>query len=216
MTYLKPTVGSVLVDGDPRPGMIGLVALLAAALYYAWFRGLLGRQWLLAFAALLIVIEQGNEVGWGWPHFRDTNHMALVNALYDTRDLAVYLRSVPGEKRLEINDKDVHFSFGDWYRIPAGHAMTASMLTATSELGGWWDDRLLPHVRHELRRQPRPHPRRPAGNVHRQERHQNLAHGGHVSARLDGAPDGSAPRRRRGRRQGPRSPRSICARRPSR
>jgi hypothetical protein len=45
MTYLKPAVSSVIVDGDPRPGMIGLVALLAAALYHAWFRGLLSRQW---------------------------------------------------------------------------------------------------------------------------------------------------------------------------
>ncbi|HEY1217602.1 MAG: YfhO family protein [Bryobacteraceae bacterium] len=142
VTYLKPTVGSVLVDGDPRPGMIGLVALLAAGLYYAWFRGLLGRRWLFGLIALLIIIEQGNEVGWGWPHFRDTNHMTLVNALYETSDLAVFLRSQPGQKRLEINDKDVHFSFGDWYQIPAGHAMTASMLTATSELGGWWDDRV--------------------------------------------------------------------------
>jgi hypothetical protein len=123
--------------------MIGLVALLAAALYHAWFRGLLRRQWLLVFAALLLIIEQGNEVGWAWAHVRDVNHRALLNALYDTRDLAVYLRSVPGEKRLEINDKDVPFSFGDWYQIPAAHAMTASMLTATSELGGWWDDRLV-------------------------------------------------------------------------
>ena len=141
MTYLKPAIASVVVDGDPRPGMIGLVALLAAALYYAWFRGLLDRRLLFTFAALLIVIEQGNEVGWGWPHSRDTNRMASINALYDTRDLAVYLRSVHDVKRLEINDKDVHFSFGDWYRLPAAHAMTASMLTATSELGEWWSDR---------------------------------------------------------------------------
>ena len=143
VTYLQPTVTSVIVEGDPRPGMIGLVALLAAALYHAWFRGLLRRQWLLVFAALLLIIEQGNEVGWAWAHVRDVNHRALLNALYDTRDLAVYLRSVPGEKRLEINDKDVPFSFGDWYQIPAAHAMTASMLTETSELGGWWDDRLV-------------------------------------------------------------------------
>jgi hypothetical protein len=143
LTYLRPAVSSTIVDGDPRPGMIGLVALLAAALYHAWFRGLLNRQRLLVFAALLIVIEQGNEVGWTWAHVRDDKHMVLVNTLYDTRDLAVYLRSVPGEKRVEINDNDLHFSFGDWYRIPAAHAMTASMLTATSELGGWWDDRIV-------------------------------------------------------------------------
>jgi hypothetical protein len=143
VTYLKPAVSSVIVDGDPRPGMIGLVALLAAALYHAWFRGLLSRRWLLAFAALLVIIEQGNEVGWTWAHVRDANHMVLVDTLYGTRDLALFLRSQPGEKRLEINDKDLHFSFGDWYRIPAAHSMTASMLTATSELGGWWDDRLV-------------------------------------------------------------------------
>ena len=143
MTYLRPAVTSSIVDGDPRPGMIGLVALLAAALYTAWFRGLLSRRWLLACAALLIVIEQGNEVGWGWAHVRDDKHMTLVNALYDTRDLAVFLRSQPGEKRLEINDQELHFSFGDWYRFPAAHSMTASMLTATSELGGWWEDRLV-------------------------------------------------------------------------
>jgi hypothetical protein len=143
MAYLKPAVASGILDGDPRPGMIGLVALLAAALYYAWFRGLLGRRCLFAFATLLIVIEQGNEVGWGWSHSRDTNHMATINALYDTRDLAAFLHARHDVKRLEINDKDVHFSFGDWYRLPAAHAMTASMLTATSELGGWWDDRLV-------------------------------------------------------------------------
>jgi len=143
MTYLKPAVASGVLDGDPRPGMIGVVALLASALYYVWSRSLLDRRWLFAFAALLIVVEQGNEVGWGWPHVRDTNRTALINALYDTRDLAVYLRSQRGQKRLEINDKDVHFSFGDWYGFPAAHAMTASMLTATSELGGWWDDRLV-------------------------------------------------------------------------
>ncbi|MGO9008461.1 MAG: YfhO family protein [Bryobacteraceae bacterium] len=143
MAYLRPAVASGVVDVDPRPGMIGLVAVLAAALYYLWFRGLLSRQWLLACAALLLIVEQGNEVGWNWAHVRDAKHMVLVNALYDTRDLAVFLRSMPGEKRLEIDDKDVHFSFGDWYRIPAAQAMTVSMLTATSELGGWWDDRLV-------------------------------------------------------------------------
>jgi len=143
LTYLKPAVSSVVVDGDPRPGMIGLVALLAAALYHAWFRGFLNRRWLLTCAALLLIIEQGNEVGWTWAHVRDDNHMVLVNTLYGTRDLAAFLRSQPGQKRLEINDKDLHFSFGDWYRFPAAHSMTASMLTATSELGGWWDDRLV-------------------------------------------------------------------------
>jgi Bacterial membrane protein YfhO len=142
MAYLKPAIASGILDGDPRPGMIGLIALLLAALYHAWNRGYLRGQWALALVGLLLVMEQGNETGWSWAHVRDTNRMGLVNALRDTQDLADWLRTRPGPKRLEINDKDVPFSFGDWYRMDAAHAFTASMLTQTSELGGWWVDRV--------------------------------------------------------------------------
>ena len=140
---LKPTVSSVIVDGDPRVGMVALIALLLAGVYQAWSRGYLRREWALALVGLLLIVEQGNEVGHTWAHKRDTGRMQQVWALYNTLDIADFLRHQPNPKRLEINDKDVNFSFGDWYRIDAAHAMTVSMLTATSELGGWWDDRLV-------------------------------------------------------------------------
>ncbi|HKE25632.1 MAG TPA: YfhO family protein [Bryobacteraceae bacterium] len=142
MAYLRPSVTSGILDGDPRPGMIGLIALLLAGLYTAWSRGYLRAGSTLAMLCLLLVIEQGNEAGWNWAHVRDQNRMGPVTALYDTQDLADWLRTRPGPKRLEINDKDTPFSFGDWYRMDAAHAFTASMLTATSELGGWWVDRI--------------------------------------------------------------------------
>lgn len=142
MTYLKPAIASGILDGDARPGMIGLIALLLAGLYTAWSRGHLGSTATFALLGLLLVIEQGNEVGWSWAHVRDQNRMGLVNALYDTHDLADWLRTRPNPKRLEINDKDTPFSFGDWYRMDAAHSFTASMLTQTSVLGGWWVDRI--------------------------------------------------------------------------
>jgi len=142
MAYLKPAIASGIVDGDPRPGMIGLIALLLAGLYTAWSRGHLGSTAALALVGLLLVIEQGNEAGWNWTYLKDQNSAAMVNALYDTQDLADWLRTRPGPKRLEINDKDTPFSFGDWYRMDAAHAFTASMLTETSVLGGWWVDRV--------------------------------------------------------------------------
>jgi hypothetical protein len=145
MGYLKPGIASGVLDGDPRPGMIGLIALLSAGVLQAWNRGHLGPASMLALLGVLLVIEQGNEAGWGWAHVHDPHdagRMAMVNALKDTQDLADWLRTRPGPNRLEINDKDVPFSFGDWYRMDAGHAFTASMLTSTSELGGWWVDRV--------------------------------------------------------------------------
>jgi hypothetical protein len=143
MTYLKPGIASTVLDGDPRPGMIGLLALLLAGVYHGWSRGAMRREWVLAMVGLLLIIEQGNEVGYAWANVHDPNRSAILHALTDTQDLGDWLRTRPNPKRLEINDKDVQFSFGDWYRIDSAHAFTASMLTQTSELGGWWVDRIL-------------------------------------------------------------------------
>jgi hypothetical protein len=143
MAYLKPAIARGILEGDSRPGMIGLLALLAAGVYQAWGRGYLRASAVIALLGVLLVIEQGNNVGWGWAHVRDTNRMGLVNALTDTRDLADWLSTRQNPKRLEINDEDVPFSFGDWYRMDAAQSPTASMLTQTSELGGWWVDRVV-------------------------------------------------------------------------
>jgi hypothetical protein len=145
LSYFKPGFASGAVDADPRRAMIGLIALLTAGVLQAWSRGYLWTRPMLVLLGALLVMEQGNEVGWGWAHVhnpRDEGRMAIANALKDTQDLADWLRTRPGPNRLEINDQDVAFSFGDWYRMDAGSAFTASMLTSTSELGGWWVDRV--------------------------------------------------------------------------
>lgn len=145
MTYLKPGIASAVLDADQRPAMIGLIALLLAALYHAWSKGLLRREWAMPLLALLLIVEQGNEVGAGWAHVRDPHdkdRMAQLNALADTQDLANYLRTKPDPKRIELNDKEIAFNFGDWYRMETNHSYGASMLAATSELGGWWSDRI--------------------------------------------------------------------------
>jgi hypothetical protein len=144
MAYLRPTVSSSVFDGDTRPGMIGLIALLLAAVYYAWGRARLERGSALVLAGLLLIVEQSNVVGWGWVHARDAKRSVLMKALTDSRDVADFIRRQPNPKRIDVNDadNDLKFTFGDWYRIETMHAFTASMLTQTSELGGWWQDRL--------------------------------------------------------------------------
>ena len=142
MSYLKPAISSGVLDGDSRPGMTALLAVMLAGVYHAWGRGYVARRGALAMRGLLLIIEQGNEVGSGWAHVRDANRMAPVKLLYDTLDIADYLRHQPDPKRVEINDKDIVFTFGDWYHIDTSAGMTASMLTATSELGSWWRNRV--------------------------------------------------------------------------
>jgi hypothetical protein len=147
MTFLKPSIANPILDRDPRPGMIALIALLAAGLYHAWSRGYIRRKWALTALALLLMVEQSNEVGWGWAHIhnpRDAGQMAMLNALVDTQGLADWLRAQPNPKRIEVNDKDIAFNFGDWYRMDVDQSYGASMLTSTQQLGGWWDDHVGP------------------------------------------------------------------------
>src|SRR5581483_1753137 len=57
LTFFKP-------DLDPRWSMSALIALLLAALFQGWIRGHVRREWALALVAVLVVLEQANEVGW--------------------------------------------------------------------------------------------------------------------------------------------------------
>lgn len=128
-------------DVDPRWIMMGIIALLLAALYHAWSNGHVRREWALALLGVLVILERGNEVGWGWANVHDEKRTVFLKPLLATQDVGRYLQWFPGIKRVGVNGDDIKFTFGDWYRLDAGHAFTTSMLTPTSELG-WWQDRL--------------------------------------------------------------------------
>ena len=144
LNALKPAVNSTyFVDGDPRPIMSAFLALLLAGVNQAWSRGAIRREWGLALVGLLVVIEQGQQVGGGWVHVRDTAGMALVNNLTNTRDLNDWLKKQPDPKRIEKTTADVPFNFGDWYEMDSGSSYGASMLTQTASVG-WADERMGP------------------------------------------------------------------------
>jgi len=144
MVYLKPGITSMVLDGDPRLGMIGLIALFAAGLFHIWNRGYVRGTAAVVLLGLLLIVEQGNEVGYAWVQKHDERRAVLLKAFAGTADLAEWLRAQPEPKRVDMNDDDplLKFTFGDWYRLETVHAFTASMLTATSELG-WWQDRMV-------------------------------------------------------------------------
>ena len=144
LTYLKPTINSGILEGDPRPGTIGLVALLLAGAVPSLSLGYVRRKWALGLLALLLIVEQSNEVGWGWTHLHnppDAGRMAMLNALVDTQDIALWLRTRPNPKRVQINEKDIPFNFGDWYRMDVDQAYGSQHAgLRPTIMGGWWDD----------------------------------------------------------------------------
>jgi len=143
LTSLKPAISTAFIlDGDPRPAMTAVIALLLAGIFQAWSRNTLRRGWALALVGLLVIVEQGNEVSWSWAQVRDPHRMALVNNLVDTQDLSDWLGRQPNPKRIQKEDKDVPFDFGDWYQIDSANSYGASLLSETVDLGGWWTQRV--------------------------------------------------------------------------
>ncbi len=146
--YLVWFAGGILAlmlfksDFDSRWSMTGVIAVLLAALLQAWANGHVRRQWALALVAALVVLEQSSEVGWGWANVHDEKRTVFLKPMLEAQDVGRYLQWFPGIKRVGVNDNDLKFTFGDWFRIDAAHAFTASMLASTSELG-WWQDRLV-------------------------------------------------------------------------
>ncbi len=137
--YLRPTLTSYVVDGDPRVGVIALIGVLAAAVYRATYLGYLRRTGAVALLAVLIVIEQGNEAPWNWVHKNDTQHATYLKPLFETQDIADFLRKQPKPLRVEWNHEDLEFGFGDWNRIDAVDASGASVPASLHRLGPWND-----------------------------------------------------------------------------
>jgi hypothetical protein len=139
--FFRPTLSSGIADGDPRAGMIALVAILLAALLQAWRHGHIRAEWVAVLLCLLVIIEQGNEVGYGWAQKHDENRNKYIRQFDDSRDVALFLKRQPNPKRVELNRKDLEINFGDWYRIETVESYTASMPEQTMRLN-WWQDRL--------------------------------------------------------------------------
>lgn len=143
LNSIKPAIGATTIsDADSRPVMTAVISVMLAAVYQALSHDAARRRWGLAFIGLLLVVEQGNEVSWTWQQLKDPKQVAALNALNDTQDLGDWLRRQPSPKRIEKNDKDVPFDFGDWYRLDSGNSYGASMLSETVDLGGWWQPRI--------------------------------------------------------------------------
>jgi hypothetical protein len=141
VAYLKPTVTSTVFEGDPRIGMIALVGLLLAGVYVAWRRRQISRRSVILLVLLLLIVEQGNESAYYLYSMSSEAAVKYLQPIEDTRDIARYLDTQPNPKRVEINENDVRFNFGQWNRIDSVREYTTGMLEQMVKMQ-WWQDRL--------------------------------------------------------------------------
>lgn len=109
-------------------GMTAIAAVLVVCVLRAARPGANGPAFSLRTASVLIIGLMMLEVG---PlALRDLSNRDLGqkfwSVLFRDDDIARFLRSRPGEFRVDVNSDDVPYNFGDWYGIPAYWGYLAS------------------------------------------------------------------------------------------
>jgi hypothetical protein len=119
---------------DARWVFTGLAALLAAALLAAGRAGAITGPALTASLVLLSVVELGNVSGAQMPNLRDTARPSALAQLRAHDDVASFLRQQPQPLRVQVNDRDVPYNFGDWHGIDTLSGYVAGVTANVLEL----------------------------------------------------------------------------------
>ena len=141
------------MDFDQRVVLAGFMALLMSAL-------LAGARRPAVFAVaviLLALIELSSSTGFAWVHKLETNRAVYLRELTSNADIVGFLKRQPGAFRVEVDDRDIAYSLGDWQGIEAYSGDVSSALASFFRLAPHLArTRMVYGVRYSLRRTPSP------------------------------------------------------------
>jgi hypothetical protein len=103
----------------------------------------------------LAIFEFGGFVGYTMPHRSEKNRTVYLSRMAENADIVKFLRSQPGPFRVDVDDKEIPFNFGDWHGIETlgGYLASVSSNLLTAELHTDKGQNLM-NVRYAIRRQP--------------------------------------------------------------
>ncbi len=142
-------------DVDDRVVLSALIAILLAALLYAWRVGnLTGRQ-AGTLLVMLLLLELGNDAGYAFADRDDEGRMADLKKVRGDSDIADYLRAQPGPFRVEKQTEAVAKNWPEYHNFDAVEAMGASVTTNVLNTE-WhtWQTRMLFGVRFTISEKP--------------------------------------------------------------
>ncbi len=130
-------VSAVKIPSDLRLGEVAITALAAAllaGLLSAVRSGTIGSRSASVLLVMLAMLEIGSVAGRNW-HNRDFPWQFWPQLSRD-QDIANFLRSRPVPFRVELNDHDVPYNFGDWYGIETYFGYVSSAPAALMRIEG--------------------------------------------------------------------------------
>ena len=142
MSLYPPALVKDVPDAAERIAGVGLVAMLLAALLWAWARGRINPLVMLAGMLTLGLLEGYNSSGGEYTQVDDKASIVRPRLYGGMSDLVKFLRERVGMPRVDYIYDDLLFNFGDWYDIPTMDGFVPSTLEGVWRLG-WWNPRVL-------------------------------------------------------------------------
>jgi hypothetical protein len=129
------SIAGLRPSAAPAQPMLTACAALAAAILFAAYRNrAISLPLLVASTTFLILTEISNVAGAEMPSRVATNRSGHLDKLYQHNDIASFLRAQPQPIRVDVNDADIPYNFGDWHGIPTLGGFAASATTNLLEL----------------------------------------------------------------------------------
>ena len=113
--------------------------LLAGILAASWTSRISGRAASIAIIALLLFELNTVTNAFYRPYSAD----AYLNKLYIHDDVAKYLKGVNKPVRVEVDDQQIFYNFGDWYGIDEIGGVQSGLLTNIAEMQGEYRARMI-------------------------------------------------------------------------
>jgi len=137
---------------DDRLGIVMLAAFLLAAILTAWRNGRISTRAAGASLALLMLLELGNVTTYSFPSQVDPK--PLVKNLAQHSDIAGFLRDQSGPVRVEVDENDISYNFGDWYEIDHFGGYLASITENVTRVQASTRARMMYGVNFHVGREP--------------------------------------------------------------
>jgi hypothetical protein len=133
-----------------------LTCLLAAGLFWAGSRRQLPPPGMAVGCLMLILLELGFARAFWFPHGLDTDRSRYLRKMAQTADIAAFLKRNPWPVRVDLDDQEITFNFGDWYGIDVLGTYAASLPAnfLAMEVNGERTQMLL-GVAYDIRSKPR-------------------------------------------------------------
>ena len=139
------------VTFDDRIVLTACIALLLAGIFYGIFRGHLSRGVATVCLLGLLLIELGNGSS---PAMSEKPRAGNLNKLREAPDVTWFLRAQQAPFRVEVDDQDIPYNFGDWNNFDDMGGYMPSVPANVWRMGALADRRVLYGVLYTVTRQP--------------------------------------------------------------